>query len=352
MSAGAQPRPGLRDIAPYSSPQLDVAVRLNTNECPYPLPAAFVRDLAAAVERVALNRYPDGQARELRQALADRSGHMLEGTWAGNGSNEIILQLLLAFGGVDRTAAVFTPTYELHTRLPWIAHTQVAQIDVGLPYDIGAAHIAAAAALRPEIVFVCSPNNPTGNTQPLATIETLAATLPESLIIVDEAYIEFGGDPALPLISGLPNIAVVRTLSKAFALAGARVGYLLADPSIIDALTRVRLPYHLSVLTQAAGSAALAHATEAMHILEAVREQRDRILDGLAQFDGLTVYPSVANFVLFIPPGDAKALWQGLVDRGVLIRDFTAMIPGAMRVNAGTPEETDAFLLAMKEVLA
>lgn len=350
--SGAEPRSGLRDVQPYSSPQLDVPVRLNTNECPYPLPAGFVRDLTTAIEAISLNRYPDGAVTSLRAGLAAHAGHPIEGTWAANGSNEIIQQLLLAYGGPDRAAAVFTPTYELHSRLPWATHTGVVQIEVGLPYDISGAHIAAAVAAQPAVVFVCSPNNPTGNTQPASVVEELAEALPTSLIVMDEAYIEFGGQSALPLVATMPNVAVVRTLSKAFALAGARVGYVLADPVVVEDLRRVRLPYHLSGLTQAAGITALAHADDALRILDAVREQRDRILDGLAQMDGLTVFPSEANFVLFLPPGDAKAVWHSMLDRGVLIRDFTAMIPGAMRVNAGTPEETDAFLAAMKEVLA
>lgn len=352
MNSGAEPRPGLRDIAPYSSPQIDVPVRLNTNECPYPLPAGFATDLAAAAERAALHRYPDGNATALREGLAALADHPVEGTWAANGSNEIILQLLLAYGGPERSVAVFTPTYELHSRLPWITHTAITQIEVGLPYEIGAEHIAAAIVARPEVVFICSPNNPTGNTQPRDTVLQLADALPESLVVVDEAYIEFGGESSLPLVATHPNVAVVRTLSKAFALAGARVGYLLADPVVVEDLRRVRLPYHLSMLTQAAGVTALEHADDAMRILDAVREQRDRILDGLGQLGGVTVFPSEANFVLFIPPDDAVATWQGLLDRGVLVRDFTGMIPGALRVNAGTPEETDAFLSAMKEVLA
>ncbi len=347
-----QPRPGLRNVEPYAAPQLDVPVRLNTNECPYPLPETFVADLEAAVRELTLNRYPDREAVRLREALAANTGHPSDGTWVANGSNEIIQQLLLAYGGPGRTAGVFPPTYELYARLSWVTTTDVAEIEVPEPWTLGQEQIAAAVALRPNVVFVCSPNNPTGNTQPVAVIEELAEALDESLIIVDEAYIEFGGTSALSLVASSPNVAVVRTMSKAFALAGARLGYLLADPVVVDDLRRVRLPYHVSALTQAAGLTALAHVDDALAILETLREGRDRILEGLSQMPGVTAYPSEANFVLFRPPGSAAEVWQGLLDRGVLIRDFTKTVPGCLRVNAGTPDETDAFLDAMKEVIA
>lgn len=347
-----QPRPDLRSVEPYGAPQLDVAVRLNTNECPYPLPEGFVTDLETAVRDLTLNRYPDREAVKLREALAANAVHPFEGTWVANGSNEIIQQLLLAYGGPGRTAAVFPPTYELYSRLSWVTTTGIAEIELPEPWVIGSEQIAAAVALRPEVVFVCSPNNPTGNTQPASVIAEIARALDESLIIVDEAYIEFGGSSALALVAENPNVAIVRTMSKAFALAGARLGYVLTNPVVVDDLRRVRLPYHVSALTQAAGLTALAHADDALAILATLREERDRILETLSQMAGLTAYPSEANFVLFRPPGDAVGVWQDLLDRGVLIRDFTKTVPRCLRVTAGTPDETDAFLDAMKEVIA
>jgi len=182
-------------------------------------------------------------------------------------------------------------------------------------------------------------------------VRALAGALPSSLVVVDEAYVEFGGETALPLVTTHPNVAVVRTFSKAFALAGARIGYLLADPQVVRDVEVVRLPYHLSALTQAAGIAALHHRTEALALLDAIRVQRDRIVATLQGMAGVTTYPSDANFVLFVPPGDAVAVWQGLLDRGVLVRDLTAVVPNALRVTAGTEHETDLFLTAMKEVL-
>jgi histidinol-phosphate aminotransferase len=353
MSPTAEPRPGLRDIAPYASPQLDVEVRLNTNECPHPLPDGFTRDLAETVRTLPLNRYPDGQMTRLREELAGRVEHPVDGTWTANGSNEVLTELLLAYGGPGRTAVVFEPTYMLHSRLSWVTHTQLEALRIDAPFVITDDAVERAVAAKPDVVFVCSPNNPTGNAQPPEVTRTLAEAV-DALVIVDEAYVEFGGETALPLVADHPNVVVVRTLSKAFALAGARIGYSLSSPAVVQDLKRVRLPYHMSTITQAAGITALHHADDAMRIVDSVREQRGRIVTALGAMSGVTVYPSDANFVLFVPPADkpAKDVWQGLVDRGVLIRDLTGVIPEALRVTAGTEHETTRFLDALAEVLA
>lgn len=348
----AEPRPGLRDVAPYVSPQLDVLVRLNTNECPVPLPEGFSDELAGAIRDLPLNRYPDGQMRRLREDLAASLGHAVDGTWVAGGSNEILTQLLHAYGGPGRRAVTFEPTYLLHARLCWLTNTGHVPLRLPQGYVMSRAQVDEAAGAEPDVVFVCSPNNPTGNAQPVEVVRSLADALPTALVIVDEAYIEFGGESALPLVAANPNVAVVRTFSKAFAMAGARLGYVLADRAVVEDLQRVRLPYHLSALSQAAGIVALRHRAEALDLLDAIRAQRDRIVAALAEMPGLTVSPSDANFVLFIPPGDAKAVWQGLLERGVLVRDLTSVVPGALRVTAGTEHETDLFLKSIEEVLA
>lgn len=350
MSTSASPRPGLREVGPYDSPQLEVAARLNTNECPLALPVGFSDDLSAAVRELPLNRYPDGQMRALREALAARTGHGIEGVWTANGSNEILTQLLMAYGGPDRRAALFEPTYLLHRRLCWLTQTAIVDRLLDPPFEIDEDASAWAVASGADVVFVCSPNNPTGNVQSVEAIRSLA-TGTDALVIVDEAYVEFGGDTALPLVARHPNVAVVRTFSKAFALAGARIGYALASPEVVRDLERVRLPYHMSALTQAAGLVALRHADDAAAGLEAIRAERDRIVRALSAIEGATVFPSQANFVLFQPPGDAKELWQGLLDRGVLIRDLTEVVPNGLRVTAGTTHEVDLFLKALEEVL-
>jgi histidinol-phosphate aminotransferase len=350
VNAPASPRPGLREVGPYDSPQFEVAARLNTNECPLPLPVGFSDDLAAAVRELPLNRYPDGQMRMLREALATRTGHPVDGVWTANGSNEILTQLLMAYGGAGRCAALFEPTYVLHRRLCWLTQTEIAEHRLDPPFEIDGDAVAWAGASGADVAFVCSPNNPTGNAQPLEAIRSLAAASLE-LVIVDEAYVEFGGETALPLVAEHPNVAVVRTFSKAFALAGARIGYVLASPEVVEDLQRVRLPYHLSALTQAAGLTALRHTEEAAAGLDAIRTERDRIVRALSDIDGTSVFPSQANFVLFQPPRDAKEVWQGLLDRGVLVRDLTDAVPNGLRVTAGTPHEVDLFLKALEEVL-
>ncbi len=208
-----------------------------------------------------------------------------------------------------------------------------------------------ALGAAPDLVFVCSPNNPTGNGQPVDAVARFA-TESDALIVVDEAYIEFGGESALKLVADEQNVAVVRTFSKAFAMAGARLGYVLTSPDVVADLQRVRLPYHMSSLAQTAGVTALRHSGEAMSILEAIRGQRDRLVRELVAMDGVVVFPSDANFVLFTPPGDARAVWQALLDRGVLVRDLTAVVPNALRVTAGAEHEVDRFLIALREVLS
>jgi histidinol-phosphate aminotransferase len=347
--SGARPRPGLRDIEPYEAPQLEVKARLNTNECPYPLPPAFGDELAQAVRGLSLNRYPDREAEELRSRLADLNGHTLDGTWVANGSNEILMQLLLAYAGTGRRLALFEPTYAMYSRLAWVTNSELVHVPLTEPWRIGPREVAEAFSRRPDVVFVCSPNNPTGNTQSIEVVRDLA-TEGSALLVVDEAYIEFGGQSAVALLADHANLAIVRTFSKAFALAGARLGYCLAASDVVQDLRRVRLPYHVSALTQAAGLVALDHRDEALEILAAVRAERGRILEALPPI-GVEVFDSDANFVLFRPPKPAHQVWQALLDRSVLVRDFTNLVPECLRVTAGTPEEVDLFLSALEEVL-
>jgi histidinol-phosphate aminotransferase len=348
----AEPREGLRDTAPYVSPQQRVAARLNTNESPHRLPDAFFDELAAAISDLPLNRYPDGSMRLLREELAPIHGWTPEGTWAANGSNEVLTQLLQAYGGPGRRALVFEPTYLMHSRLCGLTRTTIERRSLPDDFVLTEGEVETAREAGADVVFVCSPNNPTGNAQPWTIVQGIAEALPTSLVIVDEAYGEFApATSARPLLDRFDNVVVVRTFSKAFAMAGARVGYCLAAPAVVGDLERVRLPYHLSGLAQTAAIVALHHRSEALRMLDAVRRQRDRIAAELAVMPGVVAYPSEANFVLFIPPGDAATVWQGLLDRGVLVRDMTTVIPGGLRVTAGSEQETDLFLRALKEVL-
>lgn len=345
-------RPDLRSLSAYLAPQLEASVRLNTNECPYPPPDGFALDLAEAAARIPYHRYPDRDATALRKGLAELTGHPVEGVWAANGSNEVIQHLCLAYGGPGRAAMLFEPTYSLHRLIPRMVGTEVVEARLGDGFLLDDRAVKSVAARRPSIVFVCSPNNPTGNAQPADLVAPLCEAA-EGLVIVDEAYGEFGGETAQRLIGEHENLVVVRTFSKAFSMAAVRLGYALAPPDIVEDLAKVRLPYHLSSLTQAAGEAALRHVEAARALLKRIREQRDRLLRELGEVDGVEAFPSDANFVLFRTGTEAGVLWRALLDRGVLVRDVSAY-PGlerCLRVTAGTPEETGAFLEALPPAL-
>ncbi|MEO3938656.1 histidinol-phosphate transaminase [Dermatophilaceae bacterium Soc4.6] len=355
-------RDDLRGQTPYGAPQLDVAVRLNTNENSYDVPADVVAAITAAVTGVAvhLNRYPDREFLALRAALAaylaSQTGVALaaDQLWAANGSNEVLQHLVQAFGGAGRTALGFTPAYSMH---PIIVRTMGTTWVDGLrgapsgAFDLTPESAAAQVrAHQPHLVFLCSPNNPTGTALDPAVVEAVLDAAPRSLVVVDEAYAEFarpGTPSAVGLLADHPLLVVTRTMSKAFALAGARLGYLAGAPALLDALRLVRLPYHLSDPTQAVALAALTHVRSLLHTVEAIKTQRDRIVTELEAL-GYPPQPSDANFVLFGGLDDAPATWQALLERGVLVRDVG--LPGYLRVTAGTPTETDAFLAAVADL--
>ena len=361
MSLDALPlRDDLRGSVPYGAPQLDVAVRLNTNENSYDLPEPVALAVVEAVAREVrhLNRYPDREFTVLREELARYLGHALapEQLWAANGSNEVLLQVLQAFGGPGRTALGFTPAYSMHPIIT--ATTSTAWVDGqrGGPtgvFDLAAESVAAQVREHdPDVVFLCSPNNPTGTAVGLDVVRAAYEASDHAVVVVDEAYAEFaraGTPSALTLLEGRPRLVVTRTMSKAFAFAGARVGYLAADAAVCDALRLVRLPYHLSSLTQAAAVAALRHAPDLLATVAAIRAQRDRVVEEVSAL-GLRAVPSDANFVLFGGLADSRATWQGLLDHGVLVRDVG--LSGYLRVTAGTEAETTAFLQALSTTLA
>jgi histidinol-phosphate aminotransferase len=347
-------RPGLDEVEPYVSPQLPARYRMNTNECPYPPPPAVVEEVVAALRATGLNRYPDRDAGELMDALADHVGTRRDRLAVANGSNEILLQLFQTYGGPQRKVLVFEPTYSLHTLIPRITGTPVVHEMRGAGYRIDPVSAARAiAGERPDLILACSPNNPTGSTEGGDVLRALAEAAP-GLVIVDEAYIEFAGEGAsvLPLLDEYPNLVAVRTFSKAWRLAGARIGYLLASPDVVADLARVRLPYHLGALTQAVGVAALRYASETSEVVERVVAERCRIERGL-RAAGIEPLPSSANFVLF-PVSDAGAVWRALLEQGVLVRNYpgSSELSGHLRVTAGLPEETDAFLSALARALA
>ena len=364
MPAPLPLRPELRGLEPYGAPQLDVPARLNVNENPYPPSETVVADITARVAAAVrgLNRYPDRDFVALRADLAaylaGESGAdflTAEQIWAANGSNEVMLHVLQAFGGPGRTALSFAPTYSMYpeyardTSTEWVVGRRAEDFTL----DIAPA-VAMIAEVRPSVILLASPNNPTGTALPREAVEAVADAAAEvpggAVVVVDEAYAEFrrtGTPSALALLPRYPLLAVSRTMSKAFALAGGRVGYLAAAPEIVDALRVVRLPYHLSAVTQAVARGALAHADELLAQVDTLRTERDATVAWLAS-RGLRVADTDANFVLFGTFDDRHTIWRGLLERGVLIRETGP--DGWLRVSIGTPAEMTAFRDALVEV--
>ena len=354
-------RPDLQGQTAYGAPQLSVAVALNTNESSYDVPDDVVAAITDRVAQVArgLNRYPDREFVALRTALAGylqiATGVELspEQLWAGNGSNEVLSHIVQAFGGPGRVALGFTPAYSMHPIISrgvgtgWVDGLRNA---TGADYDVDAAlAVQQVREYRPDIVFLCSPNNPTGTAVSLDVVEAVYDARPNGIVVVDEAYAEFarpGTRSALTLLPGRERLVVTRTMSKAFAFAGVRLGYLAADPELTELLRLVRLPYHLSSVTQAVAEAALEHAGTMLAMVEAIKATRDELFTATAGL-GLTPVPSDANFVLVGGFADAADAWQVLLDRGVLVRDVG--IPHHLRITAGTPQETQAVVHALRE---
>ncbi|WP_199256279.1 histidinol-phosphate transaminase [Mycolicibacterium mengxianglii] len=356
-------REDLRGKSPYGAPQLDVPVRLNTNENPHPPTQALIDDVTASVREAAaeLHRYPDRDAVALRTDLAayltTQTGVPLsvENLWAANGSNEILQQLLQAFGGPGRRAIGFVPSYSMHpiisdgTQTEWLQATRAE--DFSLDIDVA---VDAVRSQRPDVVFVASPNNPSGQSVPLADLRRLLQAMSSQsngVLILDEAYGEFSSQPsAVALIDEFPTkLVVTRTMSKAFAFAGGRLGYLIAAPAVVDAMLLVRLPYHLSVLTQAAARAALRHADDTLSSVATLIAERNRVSEALTSM-GFRVIPSDANFILFGEFADAPATWQRYLDAGILIRDVG--IPGYLRATTGLVAENDALLATSATLVA
>lgn len=358
------PWPPLRDALvgeePYGAPQLDVPVQLNTNENPYGPSEAAARDIAEAVREAALtlNRYPDREASALRRDLADYlngdggQGLTEANLWAANGSNEIMLQLLQAFGGPGRTALSFAPTYSMYPEYARDSLTEwvVGRREEDFGLDLEAAR-ATVLEVQPAVVLLPSPNNPTGTALPPEAVSVLCEAAGNGIVVIDEAYGEFrraGVPSALEVLPQHRNLVVTRTMSKAFALAGARLGYLAAAPEVVDAVRVVRLPYHLSAVTQATARAALRHAPELLGKVDDLRAERDDTVAWLRE-QGLTVAESDANFVLFGTFPDRHAVWEGLLGHGVLVRETGP--DGWLRVSIGTPDEMKQFKNALVAVM-
>ncbi len=356
MSRRPQVRDDLRELVGYHSPQVTVDVRLNTNEAPGPPPAAFGEAVAAAARDLDWHRYPDRGATELRRAIGRLYGGLgPERVFCANGSNEVLQTVLLTFAGPGRRTLTFEPTYALHAHLGRITGSEPVAVDRDPGFTIDP--VAAAEAVRrvePAITFLCSPNNPTGMVEPDETIEAVLDAVTEvgGLLVVDEAYGEFAPRSAVELLDDDRPLVVTKTYSKTWAMAAARLGYLLGPAWLVEKLELVVLPYHLDALKQAAGLAALGFVDEMNARVASIVEERGRIEAALGEL-GAEVWPSGANFVLFRPPTDGATVWQQLVDRSVLVRNTASWehLDGCLRVTVGTAEENGRFLSALADIL-
>lgn len=356
MSAHIEPRDDLRALDGYHSPQLDVSVRLNTNESPFAPPTEFLDEWTAAIRDHDHHRYPSRSAGALRAAIGDSFGHPAARVFAANGSNEVLQTILLTYGGSGRRCLVFEPTYALHSHIARITATEVIEATRSDEFAIDAADaVARIAHDRPAVTFVCSPNNPTGTVEGRATVEAMLAAVraKRGLLVVDEAYGDFAEWSALDLVDDDEPLVVVRTYSKVWSLAGLRLGYCIGPEWAIAELDKVVLPYHLSIEKQLGGVFALRHRSEMRARVAALVEERGRVFSELTAMNGVTPFPSGANFVLFRIEGDAAAVWKAMVARGVLVRDFSRWprVEECLRVTIGTPAENQAMLDALRVAL-
>jgi histidinol-phosphate aminotransferase len=350
-------RPDLAALTGYHSPQVEVEVRLNTNESPLPPPSGWYEAVEAGLAGIAFNRYPDRDATELRRALASSHGVAPEQIYCANGSNEVLQSLLLAYGGAGRRVALFEPTYTLHRHIARITNTEVVagRRTDAFELDLGEVTRVLSGA-EPVLTFLCSPNNPTGRAEPRDVLEAVQGLAP-GLLVVDEAYGQFAPSSVLELLAeggvAAEQTVAVRTYSKTWSMAAARLGYLVGPPAVVEACEAVTLPYHLDAVTQLAGRLALEFVDEMEARIAMINEERGRLAAALGDLP-VEAYPSDANFILFRPlKKEAKAVWSDLLDASVLVRDCSSWpgVEGCLRVTVGLSEDNDRFLTALSESL-
>ncbi len=339
----------------YHSPQVAAAVRLNTNESPYPPPSSWQEALADEVASIEFHRYPDRTATALRAAIASMHGTTPEHVFVANGSNEVIQTLLLTYSGAGRSVATFEPTYAMHGQIARTVGATHVTGTRGSDFVLSSDELQRVIEQhRPDVTFLCSPNNPTGVIDAPSLVRDALVMAP-GVVAVDEAYGQFADWSATELLDEDVPLVVIRTFSKTWAMAGARLGYLLGPTWLVDELWKVVLPYHLDVIKQAAGRLALRYECEMRSRVDEIVSERERLLAALAALPSLTVWPSQANFVLFRPEAHrGDDVWRGLLDRSVLVRNCASWpnLEGCLRVTIGTPAENDAFISALTDVIA
>lgn len=328
-------------------------VRLNTNESPFAPPAGWREAFAAELAEVEWHRYPDRAATELREGIAALHGVRADQVFAANGSNEVLQTLLLAYAGPGRTVATFEPTYQLHGHIARLTGATVAEGERSADFTLDPAEVRRVLAeAAPTVTFLCSPNNPTGLVEPEANVREVLGMVP-GLLLVDEAYGQFAQWSALGEVHDDVPLAVSRTFSKTWSMAGSRLGYLVGPSWLVEELDKVVLPYHLDTAKQIAGRLALRFVDDMEARVKTIVAERERLSAAMHSM-AVHVYPSGANFILFRPTALAgRAVWQGLLDRSVLIRDCSGWprLADCLRVTVGTHDENDQFLNALSEVL-
>lgn len=349
-------RKELAAFAPYKVPAETAKVKLNTNECPIRPPQAVLNAVASITAASDINRYPDPNATQLKQAISDKTGIDPGMIAVGNGSNEIVRHLFMAFGGPGRKVACFPPSYQIYEVVARVSGTEIAEIPREFDYSVGRTTIEAAVAAKASLYFVCNPNNPTGTLAPVEVISEVASRV-DGLVIVDEAYIEFAPADAekrsRALLSQHRNVALLRTFSKAYGLAGLRVGYLLGAPEVVKGIEIVQLPYHLDSVSQAAATEAMRHAGEYKAAIRNIVTERERIATALSTISGITVFPTSSNFILFTTGHPASEVFDGLANRDVLVRTYPGIagFERHVRVTVGTKAENRIFLEELRHVL-
>jgi histidinol-phosphate aminotransferase len=348
------PREQIQAMTGYHSAQVDVPVRLNTNESPFPPPAAWLEAVADIARSIQWNRYPDRAVTELRETIARRHNVDPANIFVANGSNEVLQTILLAYGGAGRCVATFEPTYQMYTQIARVTGAEVVQGERRADLTLDPLEIERVLSRhKPSVSFLCNPNNPTGIIEPRANLEAMLAHT-TGVVVVDEAYAEFSEWSAIDMVAEDKPLAVTRTFSKTLSMAALRVGYAVASKQMISDLEIAVLPYHLDSFKQAATIAALDFVSEMEQRVDIIKSERSRIFSAISEME-CDVWPSGSNFILFRPRSTAAAVaWQRMVDSGVLVRDFstTPRLTGCLRVTVGTPDENSAFLDALTAALS